>query len=58
VFTVGQKTWNLKKGDSYYMPPSVTHGLKIEANADTTLVEFFTPIRRDFIKDTLAADGP
>jgi hypothetical protein len=40
------------------MPPSVTHGLKIEANADTTLVEFFTPIRRDFIKDTLAADGP
>ena len=58
VFTVGQKAWKMKKGDSYYIPPSVTHGLKIEPNADTTLVEFFTPIRRDFIKDTLAADGP
>ncbi len=30
VFTVGEKTWKMKKGDSYYIPPSVTHGLKIE----------------------------
>ena len=56
TFTVGEKSWKLKKGDSYYIPPSVTHGLKIES--DTTLVEFFTPLRRDFLKDTHPADGP
>jgi quercetin dioxygenase-like cupin family protein len=58
VFTIGEKSWNLKKGDSYYIPPSVTHGLKIDASKNTELVEFFTPIRRDFIKDTLPSDGP
>ncbi|MDA4114514.1 MAG: cupin domain-containing protein [Thaumarchaeota archaeon] len=58
VFKVGDKSWTMKKGDSYYIPPSVIHGLKIDPNADTTLVEFFTPIRRDFLKDTWPADGP
>jgi quercetin dioxygenase-like cupin family protein len=58
TFRVGEKSWKLKKGDSYYIPPSVSHGLKIDAGADTLLVEFFTPIRRDFIKDTFPADGP
>lgn len=58
TFKVGDKTWKMKKGDSYYIPPSVTHGLKIDASAETTLVEFFTPLRRDFLKETLAADGP
>ena len=56
VFTVGDKKWKMKKGDSYYIPPSIVHGLKIEANSPTTLVEFFTPIRRDFLKHTVAAD--
>lgn len=58
VFTVGEKTWKLKKGDSYYIPPSMRHGLKIDAGVDTTLVEIFTPIRRDFLKETMIPDGP
>lgn len=58
VFKVGDKSWTLKKGDSYYIPPSMIHGLKIDANSDTTLVEFFTPIRRDFLKDTWPSEGP
>ena len=58
VFKVGDKSWTLKKGDSYYIPPSIVHGLKIDANAETTLVEFFTPIRRDFLKDTWPSEGP
>jgi len=58
VFKVGEKSWRLKKGDSYYIPPSVTHGLKIDPATETTLVEFFTPMRREFLKETLAADGP
>lgn len=58
IFTVGDKSWKLKKGDSYYIPPSVTHGLKIDAAQDTRLIEFFTPMRRETIKFTLSAEGP
>lgn len=58
MFTVGDKSWKLKKGDSYYIPPSVTHGLKIDADGETTLVEVFTPIRRDMLKETMPPDGP
>jgi quercetin dioxygenase-like cupin family protein len=58
VFTVGDKTWKLKKGDSYYIPPSMTHGLKIDPSSSASLIEFFTPLRRDFLKETFAADGP
>ena len=58
VFTVGDKSWRLKKGDSYYIPPSVTHGLKVDPDLAAELVEFFTPMRRETIKETLSADGP
>jgi quercetin dioxygenase-like cupin family protein len=58
VFTVGDKKWTLRTGDSYYIPPSVTHGLKTDTATPTTLIEFFTPMRREFLKETLAADGP
>lgn len=58
VFTVGEKTWKMEKGDSYYIPPSVRHGLRIDAGAETTLVEFFTPVRADFLKESQAPDGP
>ncbi len=58
VFTVGDRSWRLKKGDSYYIPPSVTHGLKVDAGSETRLIEFFTPMRRETIKFTLAPDGP
>ncbi len=58
VFSVGDKTWRMKKGDSYYIPPSVTHGLRIDVGGDATLVEFFTPMRRDFLRETQPPDGP
>jgi quercetin dioxygenase-like cupin family protein len=58
TFTAAGKTWDFKAGDSYYIPPSVTHGLKVTSKEETTLIEGFTPMRREFIKETLAADGP
>lgn len=58
VFTVGDKTWTLKKDDAYYVPPSVTHGLKMNPTEETWLIEGFAPMRRDFLKETLPADGP
>ncbi len=58
VFKVGDKSWRLKKGDSYYIPPSVTHGLKADQQGETGLIEFFTPMRRETLKETFSADGP
>jgi quercetin dioxygenase-like cupin family protein len=58
TFQVGEKTWRLKKGDSYYIPPSVTHSLRVDPQGETTLVEFFTPMRREMLKESFAADGP
>jgi quercetin dioxygenase-like cupin family protein len=58
VFTVGEKAWQMETGDSYYIPPSVRHGLKIDAGSSAILVEFFTPVRGDFLKESQAPDGP
>lgn len=58
VFTVTDKSWKFKKDDSYYVPPSVTHGLKITSPEETWLIEGFVPMRREFLKETLAPDGP
>jgi quercetin dioxygenase-like cupin family protein len=38
----------LKKGDSFFIPPSVEHG--VVALEDALLVEVFSPLREDFIK--------
>ena len=58
VFTASGKTWEFKAGDSYYLPPSVAHGLKVTSSEETTFIEGFTPMRREFVGETLAADGP
>jgi quercetin dioxygenase-like cupin family protein len=58
VFTASGKTWAFGVGDSYYIPPSVTHGLKATSEEETMLIEGFTPMRAEFIGESLAADGP
>jgi len=58
VFTTADKSWDLKTNDAYYVPPSMTHGLKINPSEETWLIEGFAPMRRDFIKETLPSDGP
>ena len=37
----------LRGGDCYYIPADVVHG--VEALEDSILVDFFTPMREDFI---------
>ncbi|MDG6926140.1 MAG: cupin domain-containing protein [Nitrososphaerota archaeon] len=58
VFTVGDRSWRLKKGDSYYIPPSVRHGVRFDPGVGAVLVEFFTPMRREMLRETFASEGP
>jgi quercetin dioxygenase-like cupin family protein len=57
--TIDGKTTRQKAGDFYYIPTNVVHG--VVALEDSILIDFFTPMREDFIpktvKPTEAAGG-
>jgi len=45
--TIGDETKTIRKGDGYYVPPNVVHGVVcIEAGM---LIDGFSPYREDFI---------
>lgn len=47
--TIGEKKGILNAGDGYYIPPNVVHGaLCLEAGV---LIDVFTPMREDFVKE-------
>ena len=54
---VGGETWTMKEGDSYYVPPGITHELTTNPNKETVLVDFFTPDREDYAKEALQPDN-
>lgn len=46
--TIGDETKVLKKGDSFYIPPNVIHG--VVCLEEGMLIDVFSPMREDFIK--------
>lgn len=46
--TVGNETKILKKGDSYFAPKNVMHGV-VALEEDSVLLDAFTPMRKDFL---------
>ena len=50
-FKVGNKTWKMRSGDSYYVPPAVMHELKATENC--LIIDFFTPEREDYVVEAL-----
>ncbi len=57
TFKVGDKVWNCKRGDGYFIPPGVWHELSTCGTERCVVVDFFTPERGDFLKEALAADS-
>ena len=51
IFKVGNETWHIKSGDSYFIPPGVTHEVKTTENC--TIIDFFTPEREDYLTEAL-----
>ena len=47
VTHIGDQTRVLKGGDFYYIPADLEHG--VEAIEETILIDFFTPMREDFV---------
>lgn|SRR5690606_20628634 len=46
--TIGDRAKTLEQGDSFYIPPNVTHG--VVCLEEGTLIDVFSPLREDFIK--------
>jgi len=47
-YTMEGETYELKKGDTYYVPPEALHGAV--ALEDSVILDIFTPQREDFLK--------
>jgi quercetin dioxygenase-like cupin family protein len=55
-FRVGDSTWKMKEGDTYFIPPNVFHELKTDAGKASVIIDFFTPERDDYAVEALEPD--
>ena len=55
-FKVGETVWKMSDGDSYFIPPNVYHELKTNSKRKSVVVDFFTPAREDYLKESLTPD--
>jgi quercetin dioxygenase-like cupin family protein len=54
-FRVGESVWEMKGGDTYYIPPGVFHELKTVK--ECVILDFFTPEREDYVREALPPDN-
>ncbi len=54
-FQVGESHWDMKRGDTYFIPPGVSHELKTKTKC--VILDFFTPEREDYVKEALPPDN-
>ena len=47
-YTMEEEVYELKRGDTYYVPPGVLHGAT--ALEDAVILDIFTPQREDFLE--------
>ncbi len=56
-FRVGDSVWKMKKGDSYYIPPGVSHELRTNETEESVIIDFFTPERQDYHSEAVTPDN-
>jgi quercetin dioxygenase-like cupin family protein len=57
TFKLGDREWDLKKGDGYFIPPGIFHELLTRGNEPIRVIDFFTPERADFLKEATKPDA-
>ena len=50
-FTIGDQIWEIKEGDSWYIPPCVSHEFRNGPKKPSVLIEVFTPQREEYPPD-------
>ncbi len=56
TFKLKDRTWKLRKGDTYYIPPGVPHELTTDPNVASVYIDFFTPEREDYLPESKGPD--
>ena len=51
-FTMGDKIWKIKEGDSWFIPPGVPHEFRNSPDTSTLIIEVFTPRREEYPPDS------
>lgn len=51
IYTVGEEKYHMKAGSSIYVPGNVKH--QVEALTDGVLLDVFTPIREDYLPQSV-----
>ena len=50
-FTIGDQTWKISKGDSWFIPPGLPHEYRNDPKTPSLLLEVFTPQREEYPPD-------
>lgn len=58
TFLVGEKSWKVRAGDAYYVPPDVPHELRADPKIPSVILDVFTPEREDFLPEAVPPDEP
>lgn len=58
TFVVGDRSWKMRVGDAYYVPPDVPHELHTDGTGTSVILDVFAPERQDFLHETLPPDEP
>ena len=58
TFQVGDRSWTMKAGDAYYVPPEVPHELLSDPRGPSVILDVFAPERGDFLHEALVPDEP
>jgi len=58
TFLVGDRSWKVRAGDAYYVPPDVPHEFHTDPAVPSVILDVFTPQREDFLNETVAPDEP
>ncbi len=57
LFTVGDASWKMVRGDAYYVPPDVPHELHADSDRATVVLDVFAPERAEFRGEALPPDA-
>lgn len=49
--TVGEKIWKVSQGDSWFIPPGMTHDYRNHSKKPSMVIECFTPQREEYGPD-------
>ena len=55
-FVVGDESWTMIPGSSYYVPSGVPHELTTDPNITSVIIDVFHPERDDFLSEAVRPD--